>query len=264
MTTIFFHDMSGSTSNQKNYHELSLKIYNDQVKNKNHIIVGWDNNYEILKDNTYIYMCINRRGRGGTLTSQIGKYLSTLNTTNSLELIIITDGEVDIGDISQCDYYVSNLKLDIKKVTAYISSRSSPNCSVFAPFMRGSWDCKIFHDNQYSNEMKSIYSLNQKERFKLMEIIKTATTEEEINAVFDKLIDMVTSITMGKSTGDSNLRNDVLVMANRIKQNVKSKLSKSVFLEAFEKELTESKSVSIQTAQNLDKFYKDSFNNNAF
>ena len=43
-TTIFFHDMSGSTGNVYKYHELSLKIYNDYVKNKNHIIVGWDNN----------------------------------------------------------------------------------------------------------------------------------------------------------------------------------------------------------------------------
>ncbi len=263
-TTIFFHDMSGSTGGVRKYHDLSLKIYNEQVKNKDHIIVGWDDKYKVFDDNTYINMCKTMRGYEGTLTSQIGKYLSTLNTTNSLELIIITDGQVDIGDISRCDSYVSNLKLDIKKVKAYVSSRSSPNCSVFAPFMRGSWDCEIFHDNQFSNEIKSIYSLNQKERNQLMEIVKTATTEEEINAVFDKLIDMVTSITMGKTTGDSNLRNDILVMANRIKQNVKSKLSKSVFLEAFEKELLENNSVDIQAAQNLYKFYKDSFNNNAF
>ena len=265
-TTIFFHDMSGSTGGVRQYHDLSLKIYNEKVKNNTHVIVGWDNEYKVFDDNTYINMCTNRKGYGGTLTSQIGKYLSTLNSTNSFELIIITDGEVDIGDISRCDSYVSNLKLDIKKVTAYVSSTRNPNCSVFAPFMRGSWDCEIFHDNQYgySNEIKSIYSLNQKERIKLMEVVKTATTEEEINDVFDKLIDMVTSITMGKSTGDSNLRNDILVMANRIKQNVKSKLSKSTQLEIFEKELTENKSVSIQTAQNLHKFYKDSFNGNDF
>ena len=263
-TTIFFYDMSGSTCGICQYHDLSLKIYNEQVKNNNHVIVGWDDKFKILDDNTYIYMCKNQKGYGGTLTSQIGKYLSTLNTTNSLELIIITDGQVDIGDIAKCDSYVSNLKLDIKKVKAYVSSSRNPNCSVFAPFMRGSWDCEIFHDNQYSNEIKSIYSLNQKERFKLMEIVKTATTEEEINAVFNKLIDMVTSITMGKSAGDSNLRNDILIMANRIKQNVKSTLSKSIVLEAFEKELLVNKSVGIQTAQNLHKFYKDSFNGNDF
>ena len=206
-------------------------------------------------------MCKTMRGYGGTLTSQIGKYLSTLNTTNSLELIIITDGQVDISDIAKCDTYISNLKLDIKKVTAYISYYSA-NCSVLVPFMRGSWDCEIFHDNH--TQIKSIYTLHQKERNKLMEIVKTATTEEEINAVFDKLIDMVTSITMGKSTGDSNLRNDILVMANRIKQNVKSNLSKCNQLEAFEKELEDNKSVNIKTVQNLYTFYKDSFNCNDF
>jgi hypothetical protein len=260
-TTIFFHDMSGSTQGQQNYHTLSLKIYNEQVKNKNHIIVGWDDKYKVLDDNTYINICYMRKGYNGTLTSQIGKYLSTLNSTNSLELIIITDGQVDISDIAKCDEYISNLNLDIKKVTAYISYYSA-NCSVLAPFMRGSWDCEIFHDNH--TQIKSIYTLHQKERNKLMEIVKTATTEEEINAVFDKLIDMVTSITMGKSTGDSNLRNDILVMANRIKQNVKSNLSKCNQLEAFEKELVDNKSVNIQTAQNLYKFYKDSFNGNNF
>lgn len=260
-TTIFFHDMSGSTQGGQKYHELSLKIYNEQVKNKNHIIVGWDDKYKVLDDNTYINMCYMREGYNGTLTSQIGKYLSTLNTTNSLELIIITDGQVDISDIAKCDSYISNLKLDIKKVTAYISYHSA-NCSVLAPFMRGSLDCEIFHDNH--TQIKSIYTLHQKERNKLMEIVKTATTEEEINAVFDKLIDMVTSITMGKSTGDSNLRNDILVMANRIKQNVKSNLSKCNQLEAFEKDLEDNKSVNIQTAQNLYTFYKDSFNGNDF
>jgi hypothetical protein len=34
-TTIFFHDMSGSTCGICQYHDLSLKIYNEQVKNKN-------------------------------------------------------------------------------------------------------------------------------------------------------------------------------------------------------------------------------------
>ena len=263
-TTIFFHDMSGSTAGIHNYHKLSLKIYNEQVKNKNHIIVGWDDAYKIPDDNTYINMCKTMKGYNGTLTSKMGYYLSTLNTTNSLELIIITDGQVDIKDIAKCDSYVSNLKLDIKKVTAYISYHSyhSSNCSVIAPFMRGSWDCEIFHDDH--TQIKSIYTLHQKERVKLMEIVKTATTEEEINTVFDKLIDMVISITMGKQTGDSNLRNDILIMANRIKQNVKSNLSKCNQLETFEKELTENKSVNIQTAQNLYKFYKDSFNGNDF
>jgi len=198
-TTIFFHDMSGSTGGVRQYHKLSLQIYNEHVKNKDHIIVGWDDKYKVFNDNTYISMCNMMKGYCGTLTSQIGNYLSTLNSTNSLELIIITDGQVDISDIAKCDNYVSNLKLDIKKVTAYVSSNQTPNCSVFAPFMRGSWDCEIFYDNQSDySKIKPIYSLNQKERNELMNIVKTATTEEEINAVFDKLIDMVTAITMGK------------------------------------------------------------------
>jgi hypothetical protein len=41
-TTIFFHDMSGSTGGVRQYHKLSLQIYNEHVKNKNHIIVGRD------------------------------------------------------------------------------------------------------------------------------------------------------------------------------------------------------------------------------
>jgi len=53
-------------------------------------------------------------------------------------------------------------------------------------------------------------------------------------------------------------------MCNRIKQNVKSKLSKSIHLEQFDKELENNKSVNIQTAQNLYNFYKDSFNGNDF
>ena len=262
-TTILFHDMSGSTGGVRQYHNLSLKIYDEFVKNNNHIIVGWDDKYKVLSDESYLSMCKNMKGYNGTLTSQIGKYLSTLNTTNSLELIIITDGQVDFNDIAICDNYMSNLNLDIKKVSAYVSSYQNPNCSVFAPFMRGLWDCNIFHDNQ-NGQLKPIYTMNQKERNNLMEIVKNASTEEEINAVFDKLIDMVTSITMGKKTGDVNLRNDILIMANRIKQNVKSKLSKCSYLESFENELHEKKSVDIQTAQNLYNFYKGSFNGNDF
>jgi hypothetical protein len=257
--------MSGSTGNVYKYHELSLKIYNDYVKNKNHIIVGWDNNFKVLSDTEYLNICNNRKGFGGTYTSAIGSYLTNLNTTNDLEIIILTDGQVDTNDISRCDNYVSKLKLNISSVKSYISAYSA-NCSVLAPFLRGSWSAEVFHDNQslQFNQMKCIYSLNQLERQKLMEIVKTATTEDEINNIFDKLFDMITSMTMGKTSGDANLRNDILIMANRIKQNVKSKLSKSYQLELFENELKNNKSVSIDIMINLVNYYNKSFNGSTF
>jgi len=264
-TTIFFHDMSGSTGGIAKYHELSLKLYNDYVKNKNHIIVGWDDKYKVLSDTEYLNICNNRKGYGGTYTSAIGSYLNNLNSTNELEIIILTDGQVDTNDISRCDNYVSKLKLNIASVKSYISA-SNANCSVLAPFLRGSWSSEVFHDNHFVkyNQMKCIYSLNQKERQELMNIVKTATTEEEINNVFDKLFDMITSMTMGKTSGDSELRNDILLMANRIKQNVKAKLSKSFQLELYENELKNNKSVSVDIMANLVNYYNKSFNGSTF
>lgn len=262
MTTIFFHDMSGSTGDVYEYHELSLKIYNDYVKNKEHIIVGWDDTFKVLSDTEYLNICNNRKGFGGTYTSAIGSYLSNLNSTIDLEIIILTDGQVDIGDISCCDNLVSKLKLNITSVKSYISAYNA-NLSVLTPFLRGSWSSEVFHDNQ-QGQLKCIYSLNQIERQKLMDIVKTATTEEEINNIFDKLFDMITSMTMGKTSGDANLRNDILVMANRIKQNVKSKLSKSICLEIYENELKKNKSVSVDIMTNLVNYYNKSFNGNTF
>ena len=277
---VIFHDYSGSTKGIHNakYHNLAQNIFNN-IKTRQHKIVLWDDKFQEIQDSQYQKILTSYEGLGGTYTSQIAKYLNSQTFTKPLDIIIITDGGVDTHDISTCDSILSSCiarkTLQVNSVTAFIVS-SSVNASVLAPFIRGDWSSNVYHYQVTSTytgyyggygfmpvqvmtdpviKLTPVHTVDRVERMRVFNILKTATTQEEINQVFDKLVEILTAMTMGKQTGDPELRNDILVLCDRIKKNMRNKLSKSDLLTQYTDKLISNGQVTQEDLAELDKFY---------
>ena len=260
---IFLVDISGSTTNVYNYHKLSENIYNS-ISKLNHIIVGWDTKYRILSDTEYLDIVSKKKGFNGTHTSAMAQYLSTLNGQN-LNLVILTDGEVVISDITLCDSIMSQVikNNNILSVNAFIcAGYSVVNCSVLAPFLRGEWTSNVYKDTD--NKLTSIHNIDNKERIYLLNLVKTANTEDEINNIYERLVTLLTAMTMGKKTGDPTMRALILEMFKRIKNNIKIKLSNNNLIKNIESEFFETKNLKINSVNELITWYNNSFKGDEF
>ena len=252
---VFCLDVSGSTGNVSEYHTLSKLIY-DTLKVSQLKIIGWDTTPQILTEEKYNIIQSKRQGFGGTLTSAIAQGLMNIACDGPIDLVILTDGEVDLKDISLCDNIMKDVvkKHTIASVSAFISTHNTVNCSVLAPFIRGEWNSLVFHNN------KEIYNMNVKERNEMLELVRNASTANEIDAVYDKLVTLLTAMTMGKREGDPMLRSLILEMFSRIKTNIKKSLSSSEILTEIENEFFDTKDISVRSAKKLNEWYQISFN----
>ena len=265
-TKVFCVDISRSTRGVSAYHILSGKIF-DQIKGKPHTVIGWDDKAKILTDSAYLTMQSRKEGFGKTYTSAIASGLTQIPPTG-IDLIILTDGAVDISDIAKCDDMMNSvISHKIASVTAFICSPPSDhylNCSVLAPFLRGEWNSRVFHNMQGQKNLTSVHVMDLKERAELLNLVKTATTQAEINAVYDKLVTLLTTMTMGKRDGDPQMRSMILEMFARIKANIKANLSKSSVLATVEAEFFDTNDITVQSAHKLYDWYQSSFNGNEF
>lgn len=261
---IFCLDISGSTGGIRPYHDLSRQIY-DSIKDLSHIIIGWNSGYRILSDSEYMNIATSMRGFGGTMTSAIAYYLETL-VSQEIDLIILTDGQVEQSDIYRCDQVMQNVvsRNKITSVSAFISSRSSVNCSVLAPFLRGDWTTNVNHHNQIVTIPTQVHFIDATERNELIALVKTATSEDQINAIYDRLVSLLTAMTMGKRDGDPTMRSMILEMFKRIKDNVKKTLSQNSILSQIETEFFDTKNISVDSARNLMNWYNTAFNGDEF
>ena len=261
---VFLPDISGSTGNDRFYHRLSREI-SEQVKPD--FIIGWDWAPRNLSDLEYQRIVTQQEGFGGTCTSAIAKGLLTLVPAGSpIHIIILTDGDVQLSDISLCDKLMEEVtsRHKILSVTAYISSSATVNCSVLAPFLRGEWSSLVFHDSHNNTVLTPVHSINTVERSELLELVKTATTEEEINAIYDRFVTLLTAMTMGKSSGDPQMRALILEMFARIKANIKKKLSQETILVDLQTEFRDTKDISVKSACDLHTWYTSTFNGGEF
>lgn len=259
---VFCVDISGSTEGFRSYHKLSGEIFS-QIKKDLHTVIGWDSAPKILSDSSYIDIQSRQKGFGGTYTSAIAAGLAQIPSTK-IDLIILTDGEVDTADIATCDRMLVDVskRHTISSVTAFISSTVSVNCSVLAPFLRGEWNSRVFH--HAGNTITPVHVMDLKERAELMNLVKTATTEAEINAVYDKLVTLLTAMTMGKRDGNPQMRSLILEMFARIKANIKANLSKASILATVEAEFFDTNDITAQSALKLYDWYQASFNGTEF
>lgn len=256
-------DRSGSVDNVQRYHDLSMKIFRSTEKRPHHII-GWDDSFHPMSDDQFITDCTRMKGYGGTRTSAIAQYLSTLTDSASLakkyNLVILTDGNVDISDIARCDAMMTDIakRIHINSVTAFISSYFSVNCSVLAPFLRGEWSSMVYHDNHINSHLTSVHFMDVKERAELFEIVKTATSPAEISAIYDRLMALLSAMMMGKSSPDPNLRSMICETFARIKSNIAKFFDDAPQLVALRNEFASTKNISTDSARKFVDCYTSS------
>ena len=287
--TVLCHDYSGSTDvsygvHNHKYHDLASKIYK-KIRSQPHKIVLWNNTYREITDGYYEQIIANKLGEGGTMTSQIANYFKSniSKLQMPVNIIILTDGEVDKKDINTCDNIITDLlkqNFNINSVIAFIAA-NRVNASVLAPFIRGEWTSNVYHYNittlgasryysqtQFMTDatiiLTSVYSVDKVDRERVFNILKTATTQEEINEVFDKLVEILTAMTMGKTQGDPELRNDILKLLDRIKKNMRDNLSQAQQITDYVTNLDTNHIVTVQDLINLDKYYFDSVDGGDF
>jgi hypothetical protein len=219
----------------------------------------------VLTDAQYINIVSGMTGYGGTYTSAIASYLQTLSSQD-VDIIILTDGQVDMSNISLCDKLMQDVIKNIKinSVSAFISSRGQVNCSVLAPFLRGDWASSVFHDSQTNSGLTNVHFINTQERTELLDLVKTATTEDQINAVYDRLVSLLTAMTMGKSNGDPQMRSLILEMFKRIKDNIKKDLSRNSILAELQSEFYSTKNITVDSARKLMNWYTSTFHGDEF
>jgi hypothetical protein len=272
-------DISGSVENVKNYHEVKKNIFN-LLENTNLTIILWDNKFHIYSKeyystiNTNNYKSYNKNqhnvydnaGYGGTLTSAIARGLSTFTDYKNCHIVVLTDGCVEMNDISLCETIFQEFlkKNSMKSFTSFISNNFNSNCSVFAPFIRGDWTSNIYSYNFVNQSPLKILKVDLEERKKLMDIVKNASTEQEINDIYSNLVEYLTSMTMGKKDGNPEIRSIILDMFKRIQNNIKDNLSKNDVVKNVENEFFETKDISLNSMKNLITYYKSSFNGSEF
>jgi hypothetical protein len=200
-----------------------------------------------------------RKGFGGTLTSCIAKYLESAKISDPVDIVVITDGQVDHGDIKKCDEILEKIGIQFTSMTAFIVySSQSVNVSVLAPFIRGNWHSRIYHVRN-NEQMNCVFDVDQEKRFAVFEKLEHAATVEEIEQVFEHLLEIVTAMTMGKVRGDSTLRDKILRMTDRIKKNASHKLSKNEEILRVFKNLEDQKISTTDELKSVSEFYFANF-----
>lgn len=115
--TVICHDYSGSTNGGQYYHNFATQIFS-KISQVPHRICLWDDTYKEVTDDKYKNIISTRIGRGGTLTSKIADYFkNNIRTFNTpIDIIIITDGEVQMSDISICDKILEEINKSSIKI----------------------------------------------------------------------------------------------------------------------------------------------------
>jgi hypothetical protein len=220
-------DVSGSVSLNNTYHT-TIKLLNEKIKHikQQSYILLWNHKFVIASDNDLMYVYEKQWGTGGTSTSAISNGLEKLNIKKPINLIIVTDGDVDLNDIEIADNKVKNLEkhhgLSITHMYGIIIGNNN-NSSVLSPFFRAC-SFTIYNVNKSITGIVSsiIMTMNMIEKDEIFRCLDTISTIDELKSMYDNIIKLFTSMTMGLANPslDSSIllvRNKILYIAKRIK-----------------------------------------------
>lgn len=278
----FAMDISGSVKGNIVYHCLcyALHIKFNSIKTIPFIInILWNNKYHIVSTQyLYEYILIPKYGNNGTLTSSIAMGILSNMPKQPINLVIITDGEVDINDINIADALMNKdllskgLKIDTMSGIIIRPSNVLCNASVLSPYCR---DCSfsIYHikEGNYTNchkydfhkpSMTIVMTMDDVERIDILHQLDTISTIDELKIIYERLITLLTSKTMGISNPSSDpilieLRSKILLMAKRIKITA-SKIHNSSLV-SFSDSLTTNNTASIEQMTNVFTSYYTTF-----
>ncbi|KAK2950263.1 hypothetical protein BLNAU_14847 [Blattamonas nauphoetae] len=227
LQTLFAIDVSGSTGHSF-YYDHVLAIFNDNWQDGD-VILFWDHTHEYTTKDKAIKHFQSRNGRGGTQPSEIvSGILERKNmNTSRMRLLIITDGEINTGDIDRCDSLIKQNEVRFGFVETYVVSKyGQPNMSIAASFNRycGSTVTLLTNEQKYDT-VTPVQTVTPAD-MQLLDSIRDINTFEELAQVYEGLSRALTARILG-TTGDRALHDEFVAMKARIAKTFSKKESSS-------------------------------------
>jgi len=229
MPTIIAIDCSGSISGIKDYYFPTVDEIVEKYKDCPTRYYIWGSGYTYKSYSEIKAWISAKKGGGGTYSQNI--YKSIIESGSSYyngHLIIITDGEVDLKDIDECDSLMKNSNIKFNYVSTYVIGNGG-NLSVGAPFNRESANQTIQVLKIGHRDVKMQISVSAVNALKKLDDISTYL---EFRECYGKLSNAIFAKMAGREA-DNILKNKLNELKNRVKNDPILK-KKQMFKEKFE------------------------------
>jgi hypothetical protein len=216
---LFAIDYSTSVTGNSFYYQEVSTIVKDNLRGGD-VVILWDHGYRQVTPEELEIVIESQSGGGGTAPVAIAEAVSVLGKSTSWHLVLITDGQVGVTSIDQCDNFVKDEGLSFRFVTGFIIGGEG-NLSVLCPFTR---DCShIVHSIGMSGSSivrHEVARVNDEDVL-LLSKIEEIQTVERFESSFESLRRSLTARTLG-TVGDRRLRNEVIDLQNRLARSLGS------------------------------------------
>ena len=191
--TLVAYDYSGSTRNQKFYHEtvqMILKQYEP------YDVVLWSHCLTISSQKELEMINKNKAGCGGTEPIVVAEYLDKIQYTG--HVVLITDGDISEYSVNRLDEFMKNHILKVSHIDCYlIYTGWKLNATVIAPFLsRFSHSVTLFNDENTPPVLLAKGGTTFKEFINKLQSIKTI---EDFEQQYDELFSETISKLLGKA-----------------------------------------------------------------
>jgi hypothetical protein len=216
---LFAIDYSTSVTNNSFYYGQVEAIVTKNIR-RNDAVILWDHSYREITGEELSRVIGSRSGGGGTSPVAIAEAVATLGSDVAWHLVLVTDGQVGVTSIDQCDSFIAERNLQFRYVSAFIIGEEG-NLSVVCPFTR-SCSHAVWAIRPSGTEISRIEVARVSDAdLALVDRLSEIKTVPEFDASFEGLSRSLTARTLG-TVGDRRLRNEVIDLQNRIARSLGS------------------------------------------
>lgn len=217
MDTIIAYDCSGSTNQAAGYHSTTRTIVKNVLSTtsmeKIRVII-WNETFKHSSLHDLDRINSKQFGSGGTSSSMIAKALLEDSTLKDIRLIVISDGEVDIGEVDRTEMAMQALPKGLVKDAQIHLIGRDVNMSVSCAFTRNCpHTVNVYDQDGTLQDAKGVAV--QLEDLQLLDNLSSLVTLEDIEIKLPAIERAITARMMGRA-GDSNLASALVEMRKRV------------------------------------------------
>jgi len=221
-STSIFIDYSGSTGgNTKYWNSVSELVEKEYQKDPNVKIVFWDHCSKPVDINQARGQISSTSGHGGTNPTCFVDQV-----TDNSDVIIVTDGQVNSDDVTNCDTKMNNKPLNSVHVH-FINTGGSMNLSVSAPFTRNAKEYQLFENE----DVLAMGSTND-----TIDLSSYTDNPEKLILDHDELFKTITVQNVGRMNMD--LRNRLLDLQKNLMNTIANRNDSKDMISTMREKLT--------------------------
>lgn len=213
MQRIFAIDFSSSIEGSELYHSTLANLVK-KLSNPGDLFVLWDHAFRFVSVDELMGIVERKEGGGGTSPIAIAEAVLTVDGYQEMELVIVTDGQVPLKSIDQCDTLISEHKMKFKQVTAYLVG-SEADLSVVCPFIRYSPTNIVVVTSEGESAVTKNITFLSEEDIAVIENVSTISNFAQFDRAYESLERVLRARTIGTS-GDAKLKDAMIAMQSRI------------------------------------------------